>query len=454
MYSRAARRPSFGIDGKWAALTLAVIVIAISGFVAMDHQVSRGAAPKRANFQTDGCPATCGGVRECELGAAVGTEWYWVPELVISAPFTNSATAMGGVGSSVGSQLSLGLAGDSGTWSTDSGSVTTINVNDGVTEGLFELTEFTVYDAKGYFQQGGTAHPCTQAYLAAPTDFTSWTQTYNLTTAESCTCNIPDSVSITVHGSQTGLNGQSVPTISGLSGLNYQSGDLQGFSDCGADGESYAVTQSEFAETTWGIDLGATYDGVTVGGAIAWSSISGDGTSFTYSFPDNSGEWDFDTTTGQSHSELAFSWSSCSGGGGCVAWGTPILTSEGYVPIQNLQPGDEVQEYNFTQGRLVPGTLLTDNQTTVKRLIDINNGQLFLTPTEQPILIYNSTFTGWLHDPRNLTSQDYYFDPVTGEWDKVFSIHFVNRLDPVFDVVTSGPNDFVANGALLDKKAP
>jgi hypothetical protein len=139
-------------------------------------------------------------------------------------------------------------------------------------------------------------------------------------------------------------------------------------------------------------------------------------------------------------------------GGGCVALGTPILTPTGYVPVQKLRVGEAIKEYNFASQRLVQGTLLSDNTTNVSQLIDINNGWLYVTPTEQPIYIENSTFVGWLHDPQNLTTSDSVLDPVTNMWVHVTSVRLVPDSTVVFDVVTSGANNFVANGALLDIK--
>jgi hypothetical protein len=142
----------------------------------------------------------------------------------------------------------------------------------------------------------------------------------------------------------------------------------------------------------------------------------------------------------------------CHGGGGCIAYGTPILTPTGFVPIQKMNAGNAVMEYNFSSDRLTQGTLLSGNTTSVSRLIDINDGWLYVTPTDQPIYVRNSTFTGWLRDPQNLTTADSIFDPVTHAWIHVTSVKLVGHQTTVYDVVTSGSNNFVANGALFDSK--
>lgn len=88
----------------------------------------------------------------------------------------------------------------------------------------------------------------------------------------------------------------------------------------------------------------------------------------------------------------------------------------------------------------------------MNQAVNINNGWLALTPTDQPIFIKNSTFSGWLHDPQNLTTADSIFDPVTQTWIHVTSVKLVDLQATVYDVVTTYANNFVANGALLNRK--
>jgi len=128
------------------------------------------------------------------------------------------------------------------------------------------------------------------------------------------------------------------------------------------------------------------------------------------------------------------------------------LTPTAYVPIQKLPPGASVEEYNFLSQQLESGTLVSANSTNVSELTEINRGLLFVTPTDQPVFIRNATFEGWLHDPQNLTVADSLFDPVTQGWIQITNVQFVHHHTTVFDVSTSGDNNFVANGALLDKK--
>jgi hypothetical protein len=139
-------------------------------------------------------------------------------------------------------------------------------------------------------------------------------------------------------------------------------------------------------------------------------------------------------------------------GGGCVAFGSSILTPNGYVPVQHLKAGDKIEEYDFSNDSLVTGTVLYNNRTEVNQIVSINNGTLLLTPTEQPIYIKNSSFTGWLRNPENLTNRDQIFDPLNNSWTLVTSVQILNEHMTVFDVVTSGFNNFIDNGYLLDIK--
>jgi hypothetical protein len=135
--------------------------------------------------------------------------------------------------------------------------------------------------------------------------------------------------------------------------------------------------------------------------------------------------------------------------GGCVANSTKILTPSGYIAVQNLQIGASVDEYNFTSRQISGGSVSSINSTLVNETLDINEGWLNVTLTNQPIYIENRTFTGWLKDPWNLTTQDSIFDPVTNKWVPVTCITVISHLIRVFDIVTSAQKDFIANGAAM-----
>jgi hypothetical protein len=146
--------------------------------------------------------------------------------------------------------------------------------------------------------------------------------------------------------------------------------------------------------------------------------------------------------------------SSGGGGGGCVALGTQIMTPGGYQIVQNLRVGESVVGYNFSTNLLVSLTLLGLNSTLSSPLVVINNGMLTLTATDQPVYAKNTTFQGWILNPDQLQVGAFVWDPVTTEWIAVTSMSEITHDVRVYDVVTSGINDFIANGVLLDIKTP
>lgn len=141
----------------------------------------------------------------------------------------------------------------------------------------------------------------------------------------------------------------------------------------------------------------------------------------------------------------------CSGGG-CVAQGTPILTPTGAVPIEDLKKGDAVVGYDVAKGELVTVALISAHRSWQESLIRINGGQLLVTAVDQPIFALHGGVAGWVRDPQDLQVGDRIFNPVSGEWVLVTSVEPVHERILVYDVVTSGPNTFIANGFLLDKK--
>ncbi len=141
-------------------------------------------------------------------------------------------------------------------------------------------------------------------------------------------------------------------------------------------------------------------------------------------------------------------------GGGCVAVDTPILLATGrYVPVQDLRQGSYLTGFDVVSGKVVDVRLTSIAETSVQSLIDINHGALLLTPTDQPIFVQNSTFVGWLQNPDQLVPGDAIFQPLTHEWIPVTNLTIEQGNVEVYDVTTSGPNDFIANGYLLDRKA-
>ncbi len=142
------------------------------------------------------------------------------------------------------------------------------------------------------------------------------------------------------------------------------------------------------------------------------------------------------------------------GGGGCVAYDTRILTPRGYVPVQDLKVGDKVMGYTMADSKLVTLRLVSVKSSTQADLISINGGTLLLTAVDQPIYVSGAGFTGFVRNPQDLKVGEVIFDAVHNEWVHITSIEPIHSPTQVFDVRTDGPNNFVANGFLLDSKQP
>ncbi len=153
-----------------------------------------------------------------------------------------------------------------------------------------------------------------------------------------------------------------------------------------------------------------------------------------------------------SNTDIKICWNggSCSaGGGGCVDQNTPILTDEGYRAVQSLRAGDTVAGYDLNTGRTVTEHVLSNIESQVNTIVSLNNRELRLTATDQPIYVRNSTYTGWERNPENLRLGDSIFNPITHQWVAVTGIQIVNDKTLVYDLVLDGPKDFIANGFLL-----
>jgi hypothetical protein len=141
------------------------------------------------------------------------------------------------------------------------------------------------------------------------------------------------------------------------------------------------------------------------------------------------------------------------GGGGCVLSGTAItLPGGGGESVNDLKVGDTVLGYNITTGRWAKETVTSIAITHVSVVLAINNGLLKVTLTDQPLYVRNGTWTGWVHDPQNLTVGEQIFLPSTGMWVKVTSLQVLKGNFDVYDLRVTAPNDFVANGVLVGDK--
>lgn len=142
------------------------------------------------------------------------------------------------------------------------------------------------------------------------------------------------------------------------------------------------------------------------------------------------------------------------GGGGCMLSGTPVLLANGKttLPIDKLGEGDQVLGYNVTTGQLVPVTVVSNTYSHVPEVMNINNGTLVVTPTDQPLYARNATWQGWLRNPEELQTGWQLFSPATRSWVTVTSVMMQSGNLKVYDLKTSLVNDFIANGILADMK--
>jgi hypothetical protein len=164
-----------------------------------------------------------------------------------------------------------------------------------------------------------------------------------------------------------------------------------------------------------------------------------------------SGPW-ADALTDQTAKLISVTADIASGGGGCVMRDTSILTPSGDVSVQSLKTGDAVDSFDFSTGRLIQTRVTSITKSTVSNIVSINNGTLWLTPYDQPIYMRNSKHTGWLKNPGELVAGDYIFDAVSQTWVFVYSTEQRSGSFKVYDLRTSGPNNFIAEGILLDMK--
>jgi hypothetical protein len=135
--------------------------------------------------------------------------------------------------------------------------------------------------------------------------------------------------------------------------------------------------------------------------------------------------------------------------GGCVLSGTLITMADGKtVPVQKVKPGDSIMGYDVQTGTFVTETVTSNNCTTVDEVLSINNGLLYVTPTEQPIY----TDHGWVSNPQDLMIGWKIYNPTTNTWTTVQSITTVEGNFRVYDLQATQPNTFIGNGILLDRK--
>ena len=142
-----------------------------------------------------------------------------------------------------------------------------------------------------------------------------------------------------------------------------------------------------------------------------------------------------------------------SGGGGCLASGTPVLMANGGTkPIEKVQDGDSVMGYDLARGEMAPVTVTKNTPTRVDQVEVINDGLLTVTTVDQPLYVRNGSWEGWIRNPSQLQAGMELFNPASGGWTRIYLIETIAGNFRVWDLATTPLNNFIANGILVDKK--
>jgi hypothetical protein len=137
----------------------------------------------------------------------------------------------------------------------------------------------------------------------------------------------------------------------------------------------------------------------------------------------------------------------------CVAEGTPVTMADGSTKlIEKIKKGDQVLGYDPTTCSYMAENVLDTLKHQVEVIVNINNGMLKLTPTDQPIFIRNATYEGWVRDPATMEVGWEIFNATSGSWVPVTSITIEEGRTRVYDLVLDGYQTFIANSILLMDK--
>ncbi len=145
------------------------------------------------------------------------------------------------------------------------------------------------------------------------------------------------------------------------------------------------------------------------------------------------------------------------GGGGSVAAGTMItLANRDEITVEKLQAGTEILSYNTTTGAFTISTVTrmetvqTDNMLTIQT----EDGQLLRTDNatiQQLWVKQGSGHVGWLSVTR-LRVGDSLFLAQENQWTKVTKIALAKGSFTMYDVYTTDPYNYLANGYLDPQK--
>ncbi len=140
-------------------------------------------------------------------------------------------------------------------------------------------------------------------------------------------------------------------------------------------------------------------------------------------------------------------------GPGCVLEGTPIMMADGtYAPVETLKKNSQIMGYDTATGSYVTESVTMNKKTVTYEVLVINEGLLTVTTTNQPIWARHGTFTGWVVNPIELQLGWEILNATTGDWVEITNLEVKEGTFTVYDVGATSPDNYIANGILLDRK--
>lgn len=134
----------------------------------------------------------------------------------------------------------------------------------------------------------------------------------------------------------------------------------------------------------------------------------------------------------------------------CFVEGTQIYTSEGYKPVENFLPGDEIVTYDNTSKKIASGTVKKVHRAKVNTVIELtfSNGTQIKTTRQHPYYVENK---GWVL-AKDLVKGDTCLDKL-GNTVLVESVRSSRGEYEVFNLHNVVPNHtFFANDILVHNK--
>ncbi len=86
------------------------------------------------------------------------------------------------------------------------------------------------------------------------------------------------------------------------------------------------------------------------------------------------------------------------------------------------------------------------------QFLEMINGKIGVTPSDQPMYVRNGTYTGWVKNPSVIKPGWSIYDPYNMSWVSVRNVTYLTGAYPVYNIYTNGTNDYIVNGALTDLK--